>query len=73
MSPGKRQESSWNISGSSQVTVLSVGFKDHGEGDVLETEPERTSSAFAVTVCRNKCHLDLFNLFSFVVFHFDSS
>lgn len=48
MSPGKRQESAWNISGSSQVTVLSVGFKGHGEGvglctgGMLGTEPEST-------------------------------
>lgn len=48
VSPGKRQESSWNISDLSQVMVLSVGLKGHGEGvglctgDLLWTEPEST-------------------------------
>lgn len=61
VSPGKRQESSWNISGSSQVMLLSVAFQGHGEGVGLCTADThiRTSSAFAVIVCRNTFHLDL--------------
>lgn len=46
VSPGKRLESAWNISGSSQVTALPVGFKGEGvglcTGGMLETEPEGT-------------------------------